>query len=150
MNVPLIGEDSLGEPQALKVGTSKCSQANSDRPSDALHRCGLHLKAPALGPVLLVVFSISLGSCSSVSSYMSDSWPTWAGGMPKDVPPRPGAPGYEEFLAHQQRQDAAAAPSGDTSTQATAVVASPNKTGSRTPPSNQPMDISGGGQGGLY
>ena len=28
--------------------------------------------------------------------------------MPKDVPPRPGAPGYDEFIAHQQRQDAAA------------------------------------------
>jgi hypothetical protein len=28
--------------------------------------------------------------------------------MPKDVPPRPGAPGYEEFIAHQNRQDAAA------------------------------------------
>ena len=27
--------------------------------------------------------------------------------MPKDVPPRPGAPGYDEFIAHQQRLDGA-------------------------------------------
>jgi len=50
-----------------------------------------------------------LGGCSSFAGFVSDSWPTWAGGMPRDVPPRPGAPGYEEFIAHQQqRQDAAA------------------------------------------
>jgi hypothetical protein len=50
---------------------------------------------------------LTLGACGSVSGFVSDTWPTWAGGMPKDVPPRPGAPGYEEFIAHQQRQDAA-------------------------------------------
>jgi hypothetical protein len=60
----------------------------------------------------------ALGACSSFSGFVSDSWPTWAGGMPKDVPPRPGAPGYEEFIAHQQQHDAAAAP-GTTSTVAT-------------------------------
>jgi hypothetical protein len=48
---------------------------------------------------------LTLGACSSFSGFVSDTWPTWAGGMPKDVPPRPGAPGYEEFIAHQQRQD---------------------------------------------
>jgi len=51
---------------------------------------------------------LALGGCSSFAGAVSDAWPTWAGGMPKDVPPRPGAPGYEEFIAHQQRQDAAA------------------------------------------
>jgi hypothetical protein len=51
---------------------------------------------------------LALGGCSSFAGFVSDTWPTWAGGMPKDVPPRPGAPGYEEFIAHQQRQDAAA------------------------------------------
>jgi hypothetical protein len=50
---------------------------------------------------------LTLGACSSFSGFVADTWPTWAGGMPKDVPPRPGAPGYEEFIAHQQRQDAA-------------------------------------------
>ena len=48
---------------------------------------------------------LTLGACGSFSGFVADTWPTWAGGMPKDVPPRPGAPGYEEFIAHQQRQD---------------------------------------------
>ena len=44
------------------------------------------------------------------SAYVADHWPHWAGGMPGDVPPRPGAPGYDEFIAHGQAdQDAAAA-----------------------------------------
>jgi hypothetical protein len=43
-----------------------------------------------------------LGACSSTSGYVSDHWPHWAGGMPEGVPPRPGAPGYDEFIAHQQ------------------------------------------------
>jgi len=59
-------------------------------------------------PALLGVF-LALGGCSSFSGFVADTWPTWAGGMPKDVPPRPGAPGYEEFISHQQRQDPAAA-----------------------------------------
>ena len=48
-----------------------------------------------------------LGACTPFAGAVSDAWPTWAGGMPKDVPPRPGAPGYEEFMAHQQHQDVA-------------------------------------------
>jgi hypothetical protein len=46
----------------------------------------------SLGPLL--------GSCSGFSGYVADNWPHWAGGMPADVPPRPGAPGYNEFIAH--------------------------------------------------
>jgi hypothetical protein len=53
-----------------------------------------------------------LGSCgggteNGFTSYVADHWPHWAGGMPDDVPPRPGAPGYDEFIAHGQTdQDA--------------------------------------------
>jgi len=57
----------------------------------------------------LLGICLALGGCSSFAGFVSDTWPTWAGGMPKDVPPRPGAPGYEEFISHQQRQDPAAA-----------------------------------------
>jgi len=53
-----------------------------------------------------LLFSLGLAACSSFSNTVSDNWPTWAGGMPKDVPPRPGAPGYEEFIAHQQSRQA--------------------------------------------
>ncbi|MDE2375370.1 MAG: hypothetical protein KGL96_14180 [Hyphomicrobiales bacterium] len=56
----------------------------------------------------LVCTCLMLGGCSSFSGYVSDHWPTWAGGMPSDVPPRPGAPGYAEFISHQGANDPAA------------------------------------------
>ncbi|MBV1697486.1 MAG: hypothetical protein KGQ47_03965 [Hyphomicrobiales bacterium] len=58
--------------------------------------------------VALVCTCLTLGGCSSFSGYVSDHWPTWAGGMPSDVPPRPGAPGYAEFISHQGANDPAA------------------------------------------
>ena len=68
-------------------------------------------------PTIVLFLCLALGSCSSFSGYVADKWPTWLGGMPKDVPPRPGSPGYQEFIAHQQGKDATAsavpaAPSG--------------------------------------
>jgi hypothetical protein len=59
-----------------------------------------------------LLLAASLGGCTSFSSAVTDAWPTWAGGMPKDVPPRPGAPGYDEFIAHQQQHDETAAAPG--------------------------------------
>jgi hypothetical protein len=55
----------------------------------------------------LVCTCLALGGCSSFSGYVSDRWPTWAGGMPSDVPPRSGAPGYAEFISHQEARDPA-------------------------------------------
>jgi hypothetical protein len=68
---------------------------------------------------------LGLGACAPFAGAVSDAWPTWAGGEPKDVPPRPGAPGYEEFIAHQQRQDVApnAAPNAAAAPGTAAVVA---------------------------
>ncbi len=49
-----------------------------------------------------------LASCAGASNedgfsaFVADHWPHWAGGMPNDVPPRPGAPGYKQFIAHGQ------------------------------------------------
>src|SRR5215813_1921737 len=56
----------------------------------------------------VLCLGLTLGSCSSFSGYVADHWPRWAGGMPDDVPPRPGAPGYEEFVAHGQPGNVAA------------------------------------------
>jgi hypothetical protein len=88
----------------------------------------------------LTVLSVgmALGSCSSFSGYVSDHWPHWAGGMPDDVPPRRGAPGYDDFIAHKQQEtDAAkAAASGDRAPAAPAV--------------NPPADGRSAVQGGLY
>jgi hypothetical protein len=113
----------------------------------------------------LCVF-LTLGACGSFSGFVSDTWPTWAGGMPRDVPPRPGAPGYEEFIAHQQRQDvppnAAAVPGAPPGTAAPAAPAAapgttaavPPPAGSantpRLPPAYARPDDRSATQGGLY
>jgi hypothetical protein len=102
-------------------------------------------KRCAAAAVVLCVGAM-LGSCAGgasedgVSAYVADHWPHWAGGMPSDVPPRPGAPGYNEFIAHGQA-DQNAPPSGSggtasvvagkpvlqTAPQAPAVAAEPAK-----------------------
>ena len=43
-----------------------------------------------------------LGACSPFSGSVADMWPHWAGGEPAGLPPRPGQPGYEQFIAHGQ------------------------------------------------
>ena len=71
-----------------------------------------------LTPRLMVLgFGLLLGSCSGFSGFVADSWPHWAGGEPKDIPPRPGAPGYDEFIAHKP-QDQNAAPAAGPAVQA--------------------------------
>ncbi len=45
-----------------------------------------------------------LGSCGPVAGFTADHWPHWAGGMPEGVPPRPGAPGYDDYVAHRQAE----------------------------------------------
>jgi len=87
--------------------------------------------------------------------------------MPKDVPPRPGAPGYEEFIAHPQRQGAAvpgapaqagapAAP-GTTGTAPATATAAPaanpaatNAAPRQFPPAYARPDDRSTTQGGLY
>ena len=49
-----------------------------------------------------VCLSLALGACSPFSGYVSDNWPHWAGGEPTGLPPRPGSPGYAEYIAHGQ------------------------------------------------
>ena len=95
-------------------------------------------------PTLGLLIGLALGSCAPFAATVSDHWPTWAGGMPKDVPPRPGAPGYDEFLLHQQGKDvtSTAAPGEN----AGAHAAPP---GVQTP-SSQPAKNQGSVQSGLY
>jgi hypothetical protein len=53
--------------------------------------------------VLIVLgLGVALGSCSGIAGFTSDAWPHWAGGEPNGMPPRPGSPGYSEYIAHQQ------------------------------------------------
>src|SRR5215469_3230270 len=56
---------------------------------------------------VLLCLAATLGACSPFAGFMADHWPHWAGGLPPDAPPRPGAPGYDEFIAHGEPQGAA-------------------------------------------
>jgi hypothetical protein len=68
--------------------------------------------------------ALTVCSCSSASDFVADSWPHFAGGEPKGVPPRPGEPGYNKFIAHGQAGQAGGAfsssapPTGSTDTAA--------------------------------
>ncbi|MGC1780447.1 MAG: hypothetical protein WBB34_21130 [Xanthobacteraceae bacterium] len=68
---------------------------------------------------IVICAALALASCAGTSNedgfsaYVADHWPHWAGGMPDDVPPRPGTPGYRQFIAHGQAdQDQAPSPAG--------------------------------------
>jgi hypothetical protein len=67
--------------------------------------------------VILVVFALvgaTAGGCSSINEKMSgtvaDTLPTWAGGLPRDVPPRRGTPEYDAYMRDQERKRLEPAP----------------------------------------
>jgi hypothetical protein len=141
----------------------KSSQAHFPRCGDrkAISAAGVIMRVFASTSVLFAC--LALGSCAGFPGYVSDHWPTWAGGMPSDVPPRPGAPGYEEFISHQQGKDAAssataAAPAAPAATPvgatapAGAAATPPADTGNAPPasPGMRRTDDQGVVQGGLY
>jgi hypothetical protein len=78
-----------------------------------------------------------------MASFTSDHWPHWAGGLPQGAPPRPGAPGYDEYIAHQQASTAPAKP---------AAAASPPvaQAASAAPAAEPPADDAAAVAGGLY
>src|SRR6516164_7007921 len=92
---------------------------------------------------VLLCLAAMLGACSPFAGYVADHVPHWAGGLPPDAPPRPGAPGYDDFIAHGQPQPpSAAAPAADASAApapgaTTNAVAAPNAAAS-APQANTP------------
>jgi hypothetical protein len=130
--------------------------------------------------VLVLGLASLLGACSPFSSSVADMWPHWAGGEPAGLPPRPGQPGYEQFIAHGQPDQnppaapaASAAPAAPVAQQApagtTAAIAeqkspvreqkppafaepqSEEQSGEPVPqPVEQPANDSGVVHGGLY
>jgi hypothetical protein len=54
-----------------------------------------------ISAALILAMGLALAGCTPFAGFVADHWPRWAGGMPPDVPPRPGTPGYEEFIAHR-------------------------------------------------
>jgi hypothetical protein len=62
-----------------------------------------------------------LGGCSTINTSLAgagEALPTWLGGMPADVPPRPGTPKYDEFMKEQERKRLTPAPPKEESAQA--------------------------------
>lgn len=64
--------------------------------------------------VLIAALAGALGGCSSINERMgpaiADTLPQWAGGMPKDVPPRKGTPEYDAYMKEQERKRLEPAP----------------------------------------
>lgn len=109
--------------------------------------------------ITVLCIGLSLASCTSFSNFVSDNWPTWAGGRPKDVPPRPGEPGYAEFIAHGKAAEApppdagtapAATPVAATAAAPPRAAAAASANAPALPPGNPQPNDSGAVHGGLY
>jgi hypothetical protein len=58
--------------------------------------------------ISLALSACSLGGCGSINANLaagiSDTLPSWAGGLPPDAPPRPGSAKYEEFMREREKK----------------------------------------------
>jgi hypothetical protein len=91
--------------------------------------------------------AVNLGACSSVAGTTSDLWPHWAGGEPKGLPPRPGTPGYDDYIAHRQATGEPAQPAAANNQPAApaTAAAAPAATEPEPPPENDTAVARGGG-----
>ncbi|WP_316189113.1 MULTISPECIES: hypothetical protein [unclassified Bradyrhizobium] len=67
------------------------------------------------------LLTASVAGCASVnekvSAGMGDYIPQWAGGLPRDAPPRPGTPEYDQFIKERERRRQTPAAERDKETQ---------------------------------
>ena len=65
----------------------------------------------------LALLTCGLGGCGTINANLaagiSDTLPSWAGGLPPDAPPRPGSAKYDEFMRERERKRLEATPSKD-------------------------------------
>jgi hypothetical protein len=58
--------------------------------------------------IALALIACGLSGCGTINANLaagiSDTLPSWAGGLPPDVPPRPGTAKYEEFMRERERK----------------------------------------------
>jgi hypothetical protein len=63
----------------------------------------------------LALAATILGGCSSINERLApavgEAIPQWAGGLPKDVPPRRGTPEYDAYMQERERRRLEPAPS---------------------------------------
>lgn len=98
----------------------------------------------------IVAVSMALGGCSPFAGFVADHWPHWAGGMPEGVPPRPGAPGYDQFIAHGQDVTGAPKPADADTKAAPKSAEADAKAAPRSAPQPAPRRDGDGMNGGLY
>jgi hypothetical protein len=70
-----------------------------------------------------------LSGCSTINSSLAgtgEALPTWLGGMPPDVPPRPGTAKYDEYMKEQERKRLTPAPPKEDPAQAQSQAQSPS------------------------
>ena len=108
-----------------------------------IHPAGGMIKR-SLAPMLVLCLGLGLGSCTSFAGIVSDHWPHWAGGMPEGIPPRPGTPGYDDYVAHRQAETEPAKPA--------AAGATANAPAAPAPAAAEPQsdDDKAVTRGGLY
>lgn len=67
------------------------------------------------------LLAAGLAGCAAVnekvSAGMGDYIPQWAGGLPRDAPPRPGTPEYDQFMKDRERRRQTPAAERDKQTQ---------------------------------
>ena len=75
-------------------------------------------------PLIATAALSCLTGCASVneklSAGMGDYVPQWAGGLPRDAPPRPGTPEYDQFMKERERRRQMPAAERDKETQSNA------------------------------
>jgi hypothetical protein len=55
----------------------------------------------AVSAAAVVSLSLTLAGCSNLATFLADNLPQWAGGLPKDAPPRAGDPRYAQYFKTQ-------------------------------------------------
>lgn len=55
---------------------------------------------------VIFLLSVFLSGCGAINSFIGtsigDYMPDWAGGLPKDAPPRPTDPRYQQYMEEQR------------------------------------------------
>jgi hypothetical protein len=84
------------------------------------------IKTRQLAILLTVALPGALGGCSTINTSLAgtgEALPTWLGGMPADVPPRPGTAKYDEYMKEQERKRLTPAPPKEEPAQAQSPAA---------------------------
>jgi hypothetical protein len=67
--------------------------------------------------IALAFAGCNLSGCGSINDRISagvaDTIPQWAGGLPRDAPPRPGTPQYDAYMKERESKRLEPAPPKD-------------------------------------